>query len=78
MALHVFYIEVLIFTLKFLSLISILGADVNAQTYDTESSPLHYAAEHNHAHIARILVAYGAKVYYSLSFSSKLVSHQKT
>jgi len=37
------------------------GADPNVQTKDTLSSPLHFAAAHQQAGAARLLLAYGAK-----------------
>lgn len=37
------------------------GADPNLQTKDTLSSPLHFAAAHQQANVARLLLAYGAK-----------------
>jgi len=37
------------------------GADPNLQTNDTLSTPLHFAAFHKQANVARLLLAYGAK-----------------
>jgi ankyrin repeat protein len=37
------------------------GADVNKQTADTGSTPLHYAAKYKQPEVAKLLLAYGAK-----------------